>query len=426
MNNDFFWIFVLIVASAFFAIAEIALAAARKLKLSVLADEGHDNAKLVLQLQAKSGAFFAVIQIALNAIAILGGIIGEAAFNPLIQEGISYFYQGRFLAEISFTCSFLLVTSLFILFADLIPKRIGMSLPEPIAMRVVKPMMFCVILLKPFVVFFNSISDAILRLCRIPTERVDNVTAQDIVAIVDAGAASGSIQSQEYQMIGNVFELESRSLMSVMSLRDDIVFFNTNESSESLSQKIIEHPHNFYLVCENSLDHIVGLVESKALLKQVLAGHDAEITADMIDTQVMYLPDSLSLSEALEAFKYHTESFAVVLNEYSLVVGVVTLKDLITVVVDGFSGSIDEEQIRSRDANSWLIDGAASIIDVARALDIDGFPEPENYETLAGFIMYKLRKLPTLTDHVIYAEHRFEVIDMDKLKISKLLVTKVV
>ncbi len=426
VNNDFFWIFVLIVASAFFAIAEIALAAARQLKLNVLVEEGNENAKLVLQLQAKSGAFFAVIQIALNAIAILGGIIGEAAFTPLIQESISYFYQGKYLPQISFTCSFLLVTSLFILFADLIPKRIGMSLPEAVALRVVKPMMFFVVLLKPFVLFFNTISDSIMRLCRIPIDRVENITAQDIVAIVDAGAASGSIASQEYQMIGNVFELENRSLMSVMSLRDDIVFFDVNESTASLSSKVVEHPHNFYLVCDNGLDSIVGLIESKALLKQVLAGNEAEILPDMIIKKVMYLPDSLSLSEALEAFKYHAESFAVVLNEYSLVVGIVTLKELTSVVVDGFSGSQDEQQILSRDSSSWLIDGATSIIDVAKALDIEGFPEPENYETLAGFIMYKLRRLPALTDHVIYAEHRFEVIDMDNLKITKLLVTKVV
>lgn len=424
MNNDFLWIFVLIVASAFFAVAEIALAAARQLKLNVLIDEGNENAKLVLKLQAKSGSFFAVVQIALNAIAILGGIIGEAAFTPLIQNSIAYFYTGIYLPQISFTLSFILVTSLFILFSDLIPKRIGMSLPEPVALRVVKPMMFFVIVLKPLVLFFNGISDAILRLCRVPTDRVENITAQDIVAIVDAGAASGSIASQEYKMIGNVFELENRSLMSVMSLRDDIVYFDINESTQSLSAKVTKHPHNYYLVCNNGLDSIVGLIESKALLQQVLTGHEAKILPEMIHGKVMYLPDSLSLSEALEAFKYQAESFAVILNEYSLVVGIVTLKELISVVVDGFAGSQDEQQILSRDNNSWLIDGAASIIDVAKAINIKGFPEPENYETLAGFIMYKLRRLPVLTDHVIYAKHRFEVIDMQSLKVTKLLVTK--
>lgn len=424
MSNDFFWIFLLIVASAFFAIAEISLAAARQIKLNVLVDEGSEHAKLVLKLQADSGSFFAVVQIALNAIAILGGIIGEAAFTPIIQEAISYVYQGRFLPQISFMFSFLLVTSLFILFADLIPKRIGMSLPEKIALKIVKPMIFFVTVLKPLVYFFNTISESLMRLLRIPTKRIENVTAQDIVAIVEAGAASGSIPSQEYQMIGNVFELESRSLMSVMLLRDEIIYFDINESSESLTRKIIEHPHNFYLVCDKSLDRITGVVESKELLKQVLTGSKAEILPEMIEKKVMYLPDSLSLSEALEAFKYHVESFAVVLNEYSLVVGIVTLEDLISVVVDGFPSSVDEDLILIRDANSWLIDGATSIIDVARAIGIDSFPEPENYETLAGFVMYKLRRLPVLTDDVVYDNHRFEVIDMDHLKVTKLLVTK--
>lgn len=425
MDSNVFWIVVLIVISAFFAIAEIALAAARQIKLNILLDEGNENAGLVLGLQAKSGAFFAAIQIALNAIAILGGIIGESTFTPHIKELISYVYQGRFLDSLSFTCSFLLVTSLFILFADLIPKRIGMVLPEKIALWVVKPMILCVALLKPFVLFFNSLSDIILKLCRIPTERVDIVTAQDIVAVMDAGAANGSIPSQEYQMIGNVFELENRSLTSVMCVRDDIVYFDMADSHSVISEKILQHPHNFYLVCDNGLDSIVGLVESKVLLKQVLAGEQARLSPEVISKDVFYLPDSLSLSDALEAFKCHTQPIAAVLNEYSLVVGLVTLKDVMSVVVDGFTNSLTDPLIVARDQGSWLMDGAAAIIDVGRCLDIENFPEPESYETLAGFIMFKLKKLPKLTDFVLYEGYRFEVVDMEGLKISKLLVSKV-
>ena len=425
MDSNLFWIVVLIVTSAFFAIAEIALAAARQLKLNIVVDEGSENAKLVLDLQAKSGAFFAAIQIALNAIAILGGIIGENTFTPYLKTLISYVYQGRFLDEVSFTCSFLLVTSLFILFADLIPKRIGMALPEKIALRVVRPMMFSVMVLKPFVLFFNSLSDLILKLCRIPTERVDIVTAQDIVAIMDAGAANGSIPSQEYQMIGNVFELENRSLTSVMCVRDDMVYFDINDTHADISEKIIQHPHNFYLVCDNSLDQIVGLVESKALLKQVLAGEQARLSSDIVSKDVFYLPDSLSLSEALEAFKCHTQPIAAVLNEYSLVVGLVTMKDVMSVVVDGFTGVLADQLIVKRGEGSWLIDGSAAIIDVGRCLGVEEFPDSDSYETLAGFIMYKLKKLPKLTDNLLFEGYRFEVVDMDNLKISKLLVSKV-
>lgn len=425
MNQDFIWICLLIIASAFFAIAEISLAAARQIKLNVLVDEGNQQAKLVLALQVNSGAFIAAIQIALNAIAILGGIIGEAAFTPMIRELIAYFYQGDFLHPISFTLSFFFVTSLFILFADLIPKRIGMALPETIALKVAKPMMFCVTILKPFVVLFDGLSNLIMKLCRLPTERVDIVTAQDIVAMMDAGAASGSIQSHEYEMIGNVFELENRSLMSVMTVRDDIIYFDDQDTSQDISAKIINHPHNFYLMCDNNLDQIIGIVESKALLKKVLAGYQAEITPDMIEKDVFFLPDSLSLSEALEAFKHHTQPVAIVLNEYSLVVGLVTIKDVINVVVDGFNGQMTEQLILKRDANSWLMDGSAAIIDVSRVLDVAEMSDPENYETLSGFIMHKLKKLPQLTDSFLFSNYRFEVVDMDKLRISKLLVTKI-
>ncbi|HEY7864687.1 MAG TPA: hemolysin family protein [Psychromonas sp.] len=425
MDGNFIWIIILIFISSFFAISEISLAAARQIKLNILVDDGNEKAKLVLGLQANSGAFFAAIQIAMNAIAILGGIIGESAFTPHLKQIISYVYTGVFLHQISFTLSFLLVTSLFILFADLIPKRIGMALPEKIALRVVKPMLICVKILKPFVMLFNGLSNAILKLFGIPTERVEVVTAQEIVAMMDAGAANGSIQSQEYKLIGNVFELESRSLTSVMCVRDDIVFLNEGDTHLDISDKIVQHPHNFYLVCDNGLDQVLGLVESKDLLKQVLAGEQATLKAEIIDREIFYLPDSLSLSEALEAFKCHTQPIAVVLNEYSLVVGLVTIKDVMSIVVDGFPTTLAEQLIVKRSDTSWLIDGSASIIDVGRCLSIKKFPDSENYETLAGFIMYKLKKLPKLTDYLLFKGYRFEVVDMDKLKITKLLVSKI-
>ena len=424
MAADIAGIVVLILVSAFFAIAEISIVAARRVKLDVLLEQGNQRAEQVLVLQKDSGAFFAAIQIGMNAIAILGGIVGESTFTPIIQQWLGLLYQGEHLASISFALSFLLVTSLFILFADLIPMRIGMALPERVAMKVVQPMVICLAMLKPLVRFFDSLSGMILRLLQIPTERVENVTAQDVVAIVDAGAASGSIASHEHRMIGRVFELESRNLMSVMTLRDDIAFFDRHDDSDTIRRTVIEEPHNFYLVCQQGLDNIRGIVESKRLLKQVLSDQLSAISDDMIDPDVLYLPDSLNIAEALEAFKRQAQPFAVVLNEYSLVVGIVTLKDLVAVVMDGLPGSDDNPMIVPRGNGSWLIDGATAIMDIEQATGIARFSEPENYETVVGFMMHRLKRLPALTDTVVYDGFTFEVVDMEQLKITKLLLTK--
>ncbi|MCZ2722930.1 hemolysin family protein [Marinomonas sp. 15G1-11] len=421
---DLLGIGALIAISAIFAMSEIAMAASRKIKLRVMADEGANNAQAVLDLQERPGAFFAMIQIALNAIAILGGIIGEQALTPYIRDLVGYFYTGHLLDQISFFVSFLTLTSLFILFADLLPKRLAMIMPEAVAIRVVTPMRWVTFALTPFVMFFNGLTNIVLRVFKFPTEREDIVTTEDIVAMMDAGAEYGSLPQQEYQLIGNVFELDSRSLSSVMTPRDQIVYFDADESSEEISQKIIEHPHNDFLVCDGSLDKLQGIIESKEILRLVLKGEPANITPDMIDKDIFYLPETLTLSESLNAFKVASQPFAVVVNEYALIVGIVTVKDLLSSFMGELITHEAEEQIVRRDEYSWLIDGLTSINDVDRCLDVDDFPARSQYETIAGFMIYMLKRLPKRTDHVIFSGYKFEVIDLEGVRVEQLLVTK--
>ena len=414
----------LILAGALFAMSEIAMAAARKIKLRVLADEGNVKARAVIQLQKKPGAFFAMIQIALNAIAILGGIIGEQALTPYVKQLINFLYSGPLLDQISFVLSFLCLTSLFILFADLLPKRLAIIMPEKIAIYMVTPMLWVTYLLTPMVFLFNGITNIILRLFNVPIERQEVVTTEDIVAMMEAGAEDGSLQRQEYQLIGNVFELETRNISSTMTPRDQIVYFDINDSSEVISQKIINHPHNDFLVCNGSLDKIEGIIESKEILRLVLKGELAQIKPEKVDKDVFYLPETLTLSEALNAFRVASQAFAVIVNEYATIVGIVTVKDLLS----GFMGELltpqDEEQIVQRDKDSWLIEGLTPISDVIRSLDMDEFPDRTQYETLGGFMSYSLKRLPKRTDFLVYQGYKFEVLDLEGVRVEQLLVTR--
>jgi CBS domain containing-hemolysin-like protein len=205
--SDAFIILILILMSGVFAISEISLAAARKIKLRVMVEEGNVRAGEVLALQEHPGAFFAMIQIALNAIAILGGIVGEATLTPYMVQFVGVFYSGPMLDQLGFILSFTVVTSLFILFADLLPKRVGMTIPETVAIRVIRPMRLMMSLLRPLVAFFNGLTNIVLKLLKLPLQREDTVTTDDIVAMMDAGAEHGSLQEQEYHLLGNVFEL---------------------------------------------------------------------------------------------------------------------------------------------------------------------------------------------------------------------------
>lgn len=423
--SDVFSIGLLIIIGALFAMSEIGMAAARKIKLRVLAEEGNENAQSVIKLQQNPGAFFAMIQIALNAIALLGGIVGEQALTPHVKQLVSMLYNGELLDQVSFVISFLCLTSLFILFADLLPKRLAIIMPEAVAIRMVKPMLWVTFLLTPAVFLFNGLTNMILRLFNVPIERQELVTTEDIVAMMEAGAEDGSLQRQEYQLIGNVFELETRSISSTMTPRDQIIYFDIDETSEEISQKIIEHPHNDFLVCDGSLDKIQGIIESKEILRLVLKGEPAQIKPEKIDKDVFYLPETLTLSEALNAFKVAPQAFAVIVNEYATIVGIVTVKDLLGGFMGGLLTPHDEEQIVQRDANSWLIDGLTPINDVMRSLEIEEFPDRIQYETLGGFITFSLKRLPKRTDFYVHAGYKFEVLDLEGVRVEQLLATKI-
>ncbi|MBE0456037.1 hemolysin family protein [Pseudoalteromonas sp. KG3] len=423
--GDLIGIGLLILISALFAMSEIAIAASRKIKLRVMADEGNAKAAAVLKLQEQPGAFFAMIQIALNAIAILGGIVGEQALSPYVESVLVMVYQGPLLAQISFLISFFTITSLFILFADLMPKRLAMIMPEAVAVRLVTLMRWVTFALTPLVVFFNGLTNVILRIFKVPAEREDIVTTEDIVAMMDAGAEYGSLQQQEYDLIGNVFDLEARFLSSVMSPRDQIVYFDINEASDDIARKIIEHPHNHFLVCNGNLDKLIGSVESKDILRQVLKGDAANINDEMLEKDTFYLPETLSLSEALNAFKAAAKPFAVVVNEYALVVGIVTVKDL----MKGFMGDLithtGDELIIERDANSWLVDGLTPIIELAKVLEIDEFPDQMHYETVAGYLIFSMKRIPKRAEYIQYAGFKFEVVDVEGIRVEQLLVSKI-
>ena len=423
--GDLIGISLLILISALFAMSEIAIAASRKIKLRVMADEGSDNAAAVLKLQENPGAFFAMIQIALNAIAILGGIVGEQALSPYVQSILVLFYQGVHLEKISFLFSFFTITSLFILFADLMPKRLAMIMPEAVAVRVVTIMRWVTFALTPLVMFFNGLTNLVLRLFKVPAEREDIVTTEDIVAMMDAGAEYGSLQQQEYELIGNVFELEARFLSSVMTPRDQIVYFDLNESSHDIATKIIENPHNHFLVVSGNLDKLRGSVESKDILRQVLKGEPANIKQELIETDVFYLPETLSLSEALNAFKSAAKPFAVVVNEYALLVGIVTVKDL----MKGFMGDLithqGDELIIARDEHSWLVDGLTPISDLAKVLDIEEFPDQMHFETVAGFLIYTMKRIPKRAEYFTFNGFKFEVVDVEGIRVEQLLVSRI-
>lgn len=424
LTNQLFVIALLIALSAFFSISEISLAASRKIKLRMMAQHGDAAAEQVLALQENPGHFFTVVQIGLNAIAILGGIVGESALSPALSQLIGFVYEGPLLESASFVLSFVAVTSLFVLFADLIPKRVGMLAPERVAVVVVKPIQFCLVAFAPLVWLFDGLANRLFALFKLPNVRSEDITSDEIVAMAFAGAQTGTLLKQEHQLIANVFELDTRTVGSAMTNREGIVFFTLNEPEESIRTKLAEQPHGKFPVCENTIDSVVGYVDLKDIFARILSGQKLSLCADPVVRSVLVIPDTLTLFEALDRFRAAREDFAMIVNEYALIVGLLTLQDVMNTVMGELGSTLQEELIVKRDGDSWLIDGITPIEDVMHALEIDEFAGSENYETIAGFMMYMLRKVPKRTDSVVYRDYKFEVVDIDNYRIDQLLVTR--
>ncbi len=418
-------ILALIASSAFFAISEISLAAARKLKLEQLADEGDSRARRVLALQAQPGLFFTTVQIGLNAVAILAGILGEGAYAPRLEKLLTpYISNPEHALRLATLLSFLFVTSAFILFADLLPKRIAIVAPEAIALRIARPMGLCIRLLAPAIWAFNGIANHLMRHLGLPQTRPEDVTPQDIVALTQAGAAAGVVAEQEQQMIENVFELDSRTAPSSMTQRDSIVWLDPQEDEAGIRHKLATQPHSKFPVCTGGIDEVIGYVDAKDLLSRVLNGQPLSLQAEGLVHNVLILPETLTLAEILEHFKATREDFALIINEYALIVGLITLNDLTsTLVGESLFPSADPQIIR-RDENSWLVDGLTTVGDLEALLDVPPFPDDEQYETVAGFMMYLLRRLPRPTDSVRHGGYKFEVLDVDHHRIDQILVTR--
>ena len=422
MMYGFLIILILAAISSFFSFSEISLAASRRMKLRSIAEGGDARAARILGFQDQPGLFFTTVQIGLNAVAILAGIVGDSLLSPAIRDLLPDILGPALKGQVASAVPFVGVTLFFVLFADLIPKRIAMAVPETVALRSIEGMRRVIFVFAPLSKVFNSLSSIICRAFGLPDKRRDDITSDDLYAIVEAGTMAGLLRKQEKDLIGNVFELDVRTVPSAMTVRENIVYLDLHEEEARVKEKIASAPHSTYIVCDKDIDHIVGYVDSKELLERVVKGQSLQLDNGLDIRPPLIIPDTLTLAEAMDQFKGREENLAVVLNEYALVVGIITLQDIMMMLMGNLVG--EEEQIIKRDETSWLIEGATPIEDAMHVFEIEDFPESQNYETVGGFLTFMLRRIPHRTDFVVYAGYKFEIMDIDNYKIDQILVTR--
>lgn len=420
----------LILVSAFFSISEIALTASRRTKLQTLSERGDRRATKIMLLKEEPGNFFTIVQIGVNSVAILAGIVGEKHVSELMQTALLPYLDIVTTQRIANVGSFLIVTLLFIQFADLIPKRVAMTFPEACALVVIGPMLTLIRIFKPLVYVFNGAADATLRLFGVPTKHIDQITSEDIAAMVDAGAEAGVLHKHEIHLIENVFELDAKNVTAVMTPRNDVVYIGLDEPADSLRRKLVSFPHAQYPVCGHNLDDVLGYIDSKDILQMFLADDSTGVIGNIgnigkrHNKNVLVIPDTLTLTESLTRFREMHQSFGVVMNEYGLVVGIVTLDDIVGALMGNIIYTAEDEQIVQRDETSWLVDGLTPLVDLKKALDLDALPGEDYVDTAAGLVIFTLKRIPKKSEAIEAAGFRFEVLDIDHHKIDQLLVSR--
>lgn len=419
-----FFILVLIAMSIFIALSEIAFAAARELRIRTLAEAGNKRALRFINLRARSGNVITALQISTNAVAILAGIVGSGALGPILASSLATFLPLDLATLTADIIAFIIITSAFVMFGDLVPRRVAMMIPERTALMVVGFVEMQIRILRPIVLLFSAISDWIISLLRIEPDRSDEITTEDFRMILAGGEASGALMKREHQLINNVLALEMRSVTSVMTVRDDIVFLDINDSRETQREKVRYFPFSRYPLCDGGLDNVIGSVRAEDVLADAF-DTATELELQKIRRDMASVPDSLNVWEVLAEFQAQDTGVALVVSEYANVVGIVTFKDLMAPLVLGLANPFEERQIMQRDDQSWLVDGVTPIVDVMSALGLHQIGFEGSFETIGGFVVHRLRRAARKGDRVDAEGYRFEVVDADKMRLNQLLVTKI-
>lgn len=416
----------LILLNGVFAMSEIAIVTARKSRLAALSAKGSASAKAALKLAEDPTQFLSTVQIGITSIGLMNGIFGEA----LLAEPFALWLQelGMEAKSSSITSTILVVvvvTYLSIIVGELVPKRIGQISAERIACLIARPMSFLATGTRPFVMLLSVSTHWLMRILGFKDTGDAAVTEEDIHAILKEGSVSGVIEQSEHTMVRNVFRLDERPVSSMMVPRTDIVFLDTALTLEQNLQRIMESPHSRFPVCHRHMDELIGVVNAKQLFAQAISGQEIDIKT--LAQPCHFIAESFTGMALLEHFRATNTQMVFVVDEYGDLKGIVTLQDLLEALTGEFSPPHgDDLMVIQRDDGSLLLDGLLSAPELKDCLGLSELPgeKTREYETLNGLFMYLLGRVPVTTDKIILAPWNLEIVDMDGMRIDKVLATK--
>jgi putative hemolysin len=419
-------ILVLIVLNGVFALSEIAIVSARKIRLEQLSEQGDKRARAALQLANNPNQILSTVQIGITLIGIFAGAYGGA---NIAEKLAGVFQQVPILAAqsqaIALTVVVLCITYLSLVVGELVPKRLGLSSPEKIARMVAVPLRWLSVAVSPIVRLLSFSTDLMLRLLGAGTIHNDPlVTEEEIKIMIQQGTEAGMFEAAEQDMLEQVLRLNDRRISTLMTTRPEIIWLDLEDSAETNRQKILTSNYTRFPVCQGGLDEVLGIVQVNSLLSDCFANRPFDLTATL--RQPLFVPESTKGLKVLEIFQQSSNHIALVVDEYGVIQGLVSITDILEAIIGDLPalGQPDAPQIVQRDDGSWLVDGILLIEDFKEVFEIEEMPgEKEgNYHTVGGFIITHLGRIPTAADSFEWESFRFEVVDMDGNRVDKILV----
>lgn len=413
-------ILAIILVNAVFVLSEMSVASSRKVRLQERVNDGDKRAATALKLIEHPNLFLATVQIGITLVGVFLGAVGGARLaDPLSRLLAGIPSLTPFANTLALGLVVIAITFVSIVLGELVPKRIALHNPERLASLLSGPMLLVSMVFKPFVWLLGRITDMILKLMGIEPGNEPPVTEEEIQLLIDQGTQAGVFEESEHDMVEGVFSLADQRVYSLMTPRPDVVWLDIGDSVEEIREKLAQSNLSRFPVRQGSLDAIVGIVKARDLLVQSL--NNEPIVLKNLLKPAFFIPETMFASRALELFKEKGTDMLLVIDEFGALQGLLTINDILEEIVGEME--IEEPQATQRSDGSWLLDGMLEVDEFKKIFDLPLLPHEDEYETLSGFVMMSLGRVPQPTDRFEWHGLKFEVMDMDGRRVDKVLVT---
>jgi putative hemolysin len=414
-------ILLLILLNGLFSLAELALVSVRRARLAVLERKGVKGAAGARALSDDPQRFLPTVQVGITLVSVFTGVLGGARIAARLQEWLETFPQMAGFAEgVSLGVVVLVTTYLTLVLGELVPKQLALRAPELMAIRVARPIAILSRVVAPAVWLLGKSSSGILRFFGLQRASRQSVTEEELKALLIEGAQTGVLEMEERDMIERVLRLADKPVRAIMTPRTELAWIDRTHPAKAIAAALKAAPHSRFVVCDKSIDNVVGVVQAKDLLDRILGGGELSVGASL--RQPMVVPDTISALDALERLKSDALGLALVMDEYGSFEGVVTAADVLQAIVGDASGPEHQEGVPGPEGETTMtLDGMTPVDELKARLMLPDLPAEGSYHTLAGLLLALLRRVPAVGDRIVFGGWRFEVLEMDGRRVDKVM-----